>query len=97
MKFLKSINKKLIVGLSFLLLVFSSCDNLLEEDVYSIYTPDNFYANDAQVLSSLSGAYRNFAGIPTFGQEYRAFVITSYSIHYTKLYDREWLLIGFFG
>jgi len=72
MKFLKSINKKLIVGLSFLLLVFSSCDNLLEEDVYSIYTPDNFYANDAQVLSSLSGAYRNFAGIPTFGQEYRA-------------------------
>jgi len=71
MKFLKSINKKLIVGLSFLLLFLSSCDNLLEEDVYSIYTPDNFYANDAQVLSSLSGAYRNFAAIPTFGAEYR--------------------------
>jgi hypothetical protein len=70
MKFFKLlINKQFIVCLSFLLVMFSSCE--LEEDVYSIYTPDNFYANDAQVLSSLSGAYRNFAGIPTFGAPYR--------------------------
>ena len=70
MKFFKlRINKKLIVGVSFLLFMFSNCT--LEEDVYSIYTPDNFYANDAQVLSSLSGAYRNFASIPTFGVPYR--------------------------
>lgn len=70
MKFLKLIlNKKLIVCTSFLLLMFSRCQ--IEEDVYSIFTPESFYANDAQVLSSLSGAYRNFAVIPTLGVEYR--------------------------
>lgn len=69
MKFFTQLNKKLILGISFLLLLFSNCS--LEEDVYSIYTPDNFYANDQQVLSSLSGAYRNFASIPTFGVPYR--------------------------
>jgi len=49
--------------------MFTSCE--LEEDVYSIFTPETYYANDAQVLSSLSGAYRTFAGIPTMGVQYR--------------------------
>lgn len=70
MKFFKLIiKKKLIVCITFFLLIGSSCQ--LEEDVYSIFTPETFYANDAQVLSSLSGVYRNFAVIPTLGVEYR--------------------------
>ncbi|HMC00375.1 MAG TPA: RagB/SusD family nutrient uptake outer membrane protein [Flavobacteriaceae bacterium] len=49
--------------------ILSGCS--LEEDVYSIYTPETFYSNDAQVLSSLSGIYRNFARTTGMGVEYR--------------------------
>ena len=59
----------LAVFASALLLMNPSCS--LDEEVYSIYTPETFYSNDFQVLSSLSGVYRSFAGIPTFGAPYR--------------------------
>jgi len=59
----------LAVCASALLLMIPSCS--LDEDVYSIYTPETFYSNDYQVLSSLSGVYRGFATIPTFGAPYR--------------------------
>ncbi len=55
--------------MSCLLIVASGCS--LDEEVYSIYTPETFYANDAQVLSSLSGVYRNFAATTGMGVEYR--------------------------
>lgn len=70
MKNIKNITKKVKqFGLSFLVLAITGCS--LEEDVYSIYTPETFYANDAQVLSSLSGIYRNFARTTGMGVEYR--------------------------
>ncbi|WP_224998992.1 RagB/SusD family nutrient uptake outer membrane protein [Cesiribacter sp. SM1] len=63
------IKKKAIACAAALLIVSGGCE--LEEDVYSIYTPETFYANEAQVLSSLSGVYRNFAQITGMGVEYR--------------------------
>lgn len=56
------------IGISALLLI-NSCS--LEEETYSIYTPETFYSNDYQVLSSLSGVYRSFAAITGMGAEYR--------------------------
>ena len=61
--------RKLALFFAVAFFAISSCE--LENDIYSIYTPDTFYANDFQVLSSLSGVYRNFANIPRFGVEYR--------------------------
>ena len=63
------VNKRIVACAAALLITSSACE--LEEDVYSIYTPETFYANDAQVLSSLSGVYRNFAQITGMGVEYR--------------------------
>jgi hypothetical protein len=68
-KFNNRIKWTLAVFTSVLLLMISSCS--LDEDIYSIYTPETFYSNDYQVLSSLSGVYRGFATIPTFGAPYR--------------------------
>lgn len=71
---MKNLNIKLrstlIGGLTFLLLVISGCS--LDEDTYSIYTPKTFYSNEKQVLSAMSGIYRNFAGISAgMGAQYR--------------------------
>lgn len=49
--------------------ILSGCS--LDEDIYSIYTPETFYSNESQVLSSLSGIYRNFARTTGMGVEYR--------------------------
>ena len=57
----------LIGGLTCLLLIISSCS--LEEEPYSIYTPDSFYANEKQVLSAMSGIYRSFSEIARMGAQ----------------------------
>lgn len=70
MKNIEKITKKAkFLGLGFMLLILSACS--LEEEVYSIYTPETFYSNETQVLSSLSGIYRNFAATTGMGVEYR--------------------------
>ncbi len=61
--------RKLAIGAASLLILLPGCG--LDEDVYSIYTPETFYTTDAAVLSSLSGVYRNFASITGMGIEYR--------------------------
>lgn len=63
------INTKAAAIATALLLGFSGCK--VDEDVYSLYTPETFYSNETQVLSSLSGVYRNFAGLTGMGVEYR--------------------------
>ena len=65
-KFKKVLIRLLVLGVA---LPFFACS--LEEDTYSIYTPETFYSNDTQVLSSLSGIYRNFAATTGMGVEYR--------------------------
>jgi hypothetical protein len=62
-------NKKVLSVTTALLLTFSGCK--VEEDPYSLYTPESFYTSETQVLSSLSGVYRNFAGLTGMGAEYR--------------------------
>ncbi|OYX24478.1 MAG: RagB/SusD family nutrient uptake outer membrane protein [Flavobacteriales bacterium 32-35-8] len=49
----------------------------LDEKAYSIYTPETFYANDNQILSSLSGIYRNFAATSGMGVEYRCLELSA--------------------
>lgn len=70
---MKNINIKLrstlIGGLTFLLLIISGCS--LDEDTYSIYTPETFYSNERQVLSAMSGIYRNFTNLARMGAQYR--------------------------
>ena len=70
-----TIKRKLVVCTTALLLVFQGCG--LDEDVYSIYTPETFYSNETQVLSSLSGVYRNFAQISGMGVEYRVLELSA--------------------
>lgn len=70
-----TINRKLAICAAALLLMFQSCG--LEEDIYSVYTPETFYANETQVLSSLSGVYRNFAQISGMGVEYRVLELSA--------------------
>lgn len=60
---------KLTMIISLLFIGFQGCEP--DAEIYSLYTPETFYKTDFQILSSLSGVYRNFAGIPTFGFEYR--------------------------
>ncbi|MFI1743305.1 RagB/SusD family nutrient uptake outer membrane protein [Thalassobellus sediminis] len=70
MKNIQIITKKVkLIGFSCLLLILSGCN--LDEEVFSIYTPETFYSNETQVLSSLSGIYRNFARTTGMGVEYR--------------------------
>src|SRR5680860_1286116 len=70
MKNIEKITKKAkFLCLGFTLLILSACS--LEEEVYSIYTPETFYSNETQVLSTLSGIYRNFAATTGMGVEYR--------------------------
>lgn len=62
--------KKLRISAAFcVLILLGGCG--LDEEVYSIYTPETFYSSDEAVLSSLSGVYRNFAGIASMGLPYR--------------------------
>lgn len=69
------INKKLAVCAAVLLIALPACE--LDEEVYSLYTPETFYANDAAVLSSLSGVYRNFAQVTGMGAEYRTMELSA--------------------
>lgn len=67
LKFL--LKRKLTVILTLLLLISTSCE--LEEDTFSLYTPETFYQSEKQVLTALSGVYRNFAQVTGMGVEYR--------------------------
>lgn len=70
MKKIRSINyKNLTACVVALVLTLSGCS--LDEGVYSVFTPNNFYKTDREVLSSLSGVYRNFSVLSSFGSEYR--------------------------
>ncbi|MBZ9630061.1 RagB/SusD family nutrient uptake outer membrane protein [Salegentibacter sp. LM13S] len=69
-KYISTFYKKAIIGVMTLLL-FLPVGCGLDEDVYSVYTPETFYTSDEAVLSSLSGVYRNFALITGMGIEYR--------------------------
>lgn len=69
------INKKLTLWAAVLLLMFPGCG--LDEEPYSVFTPETFYSNNAEVLSSLSGVYRNFATIPSMGIEYRVLELSA--------------------
>ena len=69
------VKKKLIASAAALLLLLPACE--LEEEIYSVYTPETFYANETQVLSSLSGVYRNFAQIAGMGVEYRVLELSA--------------------
>lgn len=61
-----------------LAVVLSSCDMTdLDETPSSIYTPDTYFSNDYAVMTSLSGVYRDFAGIPTMGGPYRVMELTT--------------------
>ena len=73
--FISIIKKRLIASAAALLLLLPACE--LEEDIYSVYTPETFYENEAQVLSSLSGVYRNFAQIAGMGVEYRVLELSA--------------------
>ena len=66
---------KIALILSIPILLLSSCS--LEEETFSIYTPETFYSNDFQILSSLSGVYRSFAGITGMGVEYRSLELSA--------------------
>jgi len=61
--------KKHLILFAAAMLFIPACT--LDEDVYSIYTADTYYENDAQVMSTLSGIYRNFAGLCSMGTPYR--------------------------
>lgn len=61
--------KRLAIYVTALLIIFPACE--LTEPPHSVFTPDTFYSNEAAVLTSLSGVYRDFAGIPTMGGQYR--------------------------
>ncbi|MDN3669445.1 RagB/SusD family nutrient uptake outer membrane protein [Echinicola jeungdonensis] len=71
LKFSRKLTLALIVVMGFL----GGCS--LDEEVYSIYTPENFYSNEKEVLSSLSGVYRNFAQITGMGVEYRTLELSA--------------------
>ena len=66
---------KIVLTLCMAMILLGSCS--LEEETYSIYTPETFYSNDFQVLSSLSGIYRNFAAITGMGVEYRTLELSA--------------------
>ncbi len=40
------------------LLVFASCEDLIVEEPYSLYTDENFYETDKQAISAINGVYR---------------------------------------
>lgn len=70
----KIVHRKTLALMAVVFLL-SGCS--LDEDLYSIYTPENFYNNETQVLSSLSGIYRNFAGTASMGAQYRAIELSA--------------------
>jgi len=61
--------KRYFIMLTIAVFLMPGCS--LDEEVYSIYTADTYYENEAQVMSTLSGIYRNFANLCSMGQPYR--------------------------
>lgn len=102
MKKYKSIlYRKLTLGVASLLFLLVGCG--LDEDVYSVYTPETFYSNDEAVLASLSGVYRNFAGIASMGPTYRILELSTDQVvvhgkiqghwqspEYEQIMEHEW-------
>ncbi|QDH79819.1 RagB/SusD family nutrient uptake outer membrane protein [Echinicola soli] len=72
---INSYKKTLTLASALVLGTLGSCS--LDEEVYSIYTPETFYSNEKEVLSSLSGVYRNFAQITGMGAEYRTLELSA--------------------
>lgn len=83
------------------MLPFAGCS--LEEETYSIYTPETFYANEQQILSSLSGVYRFFASTTGMGVEYRCLELSADQVvvhekiqgwwggaNFSQLMEHEW-------
>ncbi|MDC6367630.1 MULTISPECIES: RagB/SusD family nutrient uptake outer membrane protein [Flavobacteriaceae] len=98
LKHKKYLAKTMVFGLAITLLGCS-----LEEDTYSIYTPETFYANEQQILSSLSGVYRFFAGTTGMGVEYRCLELSADQVvvhekiqgwwggaNFSQLMEHEW-------
>jgi hypothetical protein len=48
--------KKLIYLLG-IIIVFGACDSLVEEEVFSTITPNNFFQNEADITTSMVGVY----------------------------------------
>lgn len=68
-KMIKTYKTYLALLLALSINVMPGCT--LDEDVYSEYVAETYYQGETQVLSSLSGIYRNFATITGMGTEYR--------------------------
>jgi starch-binding outer membrane protein, SusD/RagB family len=66
----KYILNKICFGFVLLLMVCGSCTKL-DEELYGRITPDNFYKNDAEVLSALTGVYNRMGFAVNGGNGWR--------------------------
>ncbi|MGE4586935.1 MAG: RagB/SusD family nutrient uptake outer membrane protein, partial [Mangrovibacterium sp.] len=62
----------------------------LDEDVYSEYVAETYYEGETQVLSSLSGIYRNFASITGMGTSYRIMELSADQVLVTGKIQGWW-------
>lgn len=78
----------LAILFSFILCTLPSCT--LDEDVYSEYVAETYYTGETQVLSSLSGIYRNFATITGMGTSYRIMELSADQVLVTGKIQGWW-------
>jgi len=62
----------------------------LDEKVYSEYVAETYYEGETQILSSLSGIYRNFATITSMGQAYRIMELSADQVLVTGKIQGWW-------
>ena len=69
---MKTINKKIKLWICFVLAIATvSCE--LEEEPFSLYSPETFYSNESEVLAAMSGVYRQLAAPHREGAVFRVF------------------------
>ncbi|MDX9883620.1 MAG: RagB/SusD family nutrient uptake outer membrane protein [Prolixibacteraceae bacterium] len=56
--------KKIVYALA-LIVTFAACESLVEEEIFSVVTPDNFFKNEKDVAIAVNGVYD---GIQTFSR-----------------------------
>jgi starch-binding outer membrane protein, SusD/RagB family len=83
----RNIIQTIIIGVLFSFL-FSGCS--LDEDVYSEYVAETYYEGEEQLLSSVSGIYRNFASITSMGQPYRIMECSADQVLVTEKIQGWW-------
>ena len=69
-----------------ILLVFSSCESLVEEEVFSSVTPNNFFKNDKDIAVAVNGVYDGIQNFSRSHNDINAYMAGEFDNQWTPLF-----------